>query len=189
MKTARILIPAGLLAATALALAGCATSTPIIHGETLKPTPTTTASPSTPATALPALTSAGSVPTSCADLAPGLQPSWSATTAAAPAGSTAAAIAAAGGIACGFQNASGQTLEIAMLEPTASTKTALGTYLDAGYEPMTGAGNQGWFRSTGGVGDAEVFAGTTWLSATSNAFTDVQIATDLMVNLTGQLPS
>jgi hypothetical protein len=187
MKTTRILLPAA-IAAAALGLAGCASTTPIIHGETLKPTPTTSSTPTTPATAaLPALMSAGAVPLTCADIV--LGPTWTATSTPAAAGSIAASVAAAGGIACGYQDANGHTLEVAMLEPTDATKTALSAYFAGGYESVPQMGNAGWYRNAGGIGDGEAFAGTTWISAVSGAFASANDAQNLVVDLTGMLPS
>jgi hypothetical protein len=190
MKTARIIAPAGVLAAAALALTGCAAATPIIHGETLKPTPTTSATPSTPATAaLPALTSAGAVPLTCADMAPEMARDWTATTTPPAAGSIAASIVAAGGIACSYQNSAAQPLEVAMLQPTEVTKTALSAYFAAGYGTVPQAGNAAWFRTVGGVGDGEAFAGTTWISIVSTNLQSASDVQNLVTDLAGMLPS
>lgn len=107
-------------------------------------------------------------------------------------GSNAATIVAAGGTACSWTNAdASQELTVAVAQPgdiAATEKQLAGTSTPTS---AFGTGDvTGFFKSAPGtVGDAEVIAGSYWVSATSTAFTADTVAVPVIQGVLQALPS
>jgi hypothetical protein len=85
-------------------------------------------------------------------------------------GSVSAAIAANAGQTCGWVNeTSGSEIEIAIATPLPSALTAAKSAASTG-TPISAAGEHGYFTVKNGVGSAQFFFGSLWLSVSSVDF-------------------
>jgi hypothetical protein len=104
------------------------------------------------------------------------------------AGTVAADAVAAGGIACRWvHGTTGQTLDLAVAHLTASASTALKNDLVASSNSVPTYGVEGYFRTVGGVGEAQAFPDPYWVSIVSVEFAEPGDATPLMDAVIGAL--
>ena len=88
-------------------------------------------------------------------------------------GSVSAAIATNSGQTCGWVNeTSGSELEVAVATPTPSALAAAKSAASSG-TPISTAGENGFFAVKNGVGTAQFFFGSLWLTVSSSDFTAV----------------
>lgn len=140
------------------------------------PAPAEPSAPSTPAPPAKPTDSGTAVGFTCDEALPlavlaDLPGAWAPTANYTPtAGSNAARAAGMDGIACGYTNTSGQSLEVGIAEPSAQTLASIKEQVSASSTVTEAFGTTGYFTVTGGAGDAEVFPATYWISAVSPAF-------------------
>jgi hypothetical protein len=141
------------------------TATPSTDVPTATPTPTPTSSP----TAQPFVEDCATLLTS--DQVYAYNPNYVADPAFRPkAGSISAAIATNAGQTCGWVNeTSGSEIEVAVATPTPSALASAKSAASAG-TPISAAGEHGFFTVKNGVGSAQFFFGSLWLTVSSSDF-------------------
>ncbi len=168
------------------------------------PLPSASATPTAAATATPAPSAsvppaAPGIPValSCDALVPAqalydFNPNFSVDPAYQPAaGTLPAALAAAGGVACGYRNqTSGEVIEVAVAHPTAAALQGEKDAVAAASEavPYYG-GDAGYYATEAGQGVAQAFTGEYRVVARSAAFLDPTDPADLMTAITAAVVS
>ena len=187
-----------LLAAPVLALllAGCV-PTPVVEepptaGYTPTPTPTATSTAPKPTPTL----DAGTLPVGigCDDLIDpqamyDYNPNVSAVADFAPSPDSAAGQALVSqGVACRWVNqSSGATIDISVVSYTEAGLAAKKAAVAAASTPAPVLGDDGYFDAAGGVGEAQKFSGSYWLTATSTTFFGADDVARLMETATESL--
>jgi hypothetical protein len=165
------------LVGAVLLLAGCTAQPGSIPTQ-----PTTTISPTSP-TVKPSSTAESPDPQStpvtisCAKLVDDQtiydwgSGNWAVDPAFSPAaGSSAEKIVAFDGVACGWVNlTSNEKLTVAVANLSADSLAAVKSDLATSSDPVSTYGADGYFTVTGGVGQADAFAGRYWIIASSSA--------------------
>ena len=97
------------------------------------------------------------------------------------AGTDVATIAANQGVVCNWINqTSGETFVVAAAQLADSDLELVEQGIAAKSTPVSGLGDAAYFTASGGVGVAEVFAGSYWIVATSPAFYEAAEPTALL---------
>ncbi|MDQ1548184.1 MAG: hypothetical protein QOH69_3088 [Actinomycetota bacterium] len=168
----------GLALGLTVGLTGCfgsptsqSTDAPTSGASSASPTPSTAPTPSPTSPTTPKFVE------DCATLFTSAQvydynPNYVADPSFAPkSGSVSAAIAANAGQTCGWVNETSKSeIEIAVATPLLSALTAAKAAASTGV-PISSAGEHGYFTVKNGVGSAQFFFGSLWLSVSSADFT------------------
>ena len=174
----RVITSLAVAGVLALAVSACASETDATPAESPSATPTPTASETPEPTATQAPISVGNPisidcntlvdPDAIYDFNPNLALSASYTPAA---GSEAATIVEAKGLACAWINqTSGEIVEVAVADLPSDKLTDLKNNFVMTSNPVPTYKVEGYFTIDGSVGRAEAFNGPYWISATSDAF-------------------
>jgi hypothetical protein len=107
------------------------------------------------------------------------------------AGSDAASVVAASGIACGWvDETSGSILSVAIAQPAAVTLQLTQQLAAAGNSPISLTGSAvGYFSSANGVGELQVFTHTYWIVISSSDFSAASDVSPTAKLVLGNLPS
>jgi len=106
-------------------------------------------------------------------------------------GSAAEVAVAHKGIACGWSNqTSGDLIEASVAQPSPATLADLKSQAEKASTSVTtyGAGVKGYFGTSGGVGQAQVFTGAYWVAVTSVEFVEARDAELLVAAVVSHLP-